>query len=256
MSTDDAVAGMPNQINPKDILWGRQGLGANYFGEELIAEAVWEVFEVAELSKLRNFVAFPNAFIGHAFSTYTKPTDDYPELRLKLGLTDRDTHRVMGVGTFGTRYGLAKRDGEPVPERWVFAEEWDVITCACDQRRKTDPDHLPSEQVTHMNNFRVFLTQSKKLIVFACDWSTRDPQPKHYMPFAFTVDSIELLRVFDLTKEGVGDFCSEFDANAGLALLCGFNLQLQSTNYQVRQELEENEKAEAMAKALLARIKS
>jgi hypothetical protein len=253
---------MPNQIYPKDVLWGRQGLGPDYYGPDLIAEALWEVVKAAELNKLRNFVPFLGAFMEQFLRTDWRVSGNsrsYPceKIELSSKVSEYDLEYVSGVGIFGTRYGVARRDDMsemPSPHRWLWEQEWALITHACDNRRKSEPDHLPSEQIVSMNNLRVFMSRSRKLIVFACNWRTETPRPDCYLPSTFNVDLIELRHAFDLTKEGIQEFCQEYGANAGLAVLYGFSLQLQSSNYRVRKELEENEKAEVMAKELLARI--
>lgn len=265
MSTDKAAAGMPNRIIPKEVLWGRQGLGPDYYGPDLIAEALREVFNTAELDRLRNFTSFHGAFMDHAFRTgwrVSESTRYYPcdEIKLHPEVTEFDLKEVIGVGIFGTRYGLAEREDKsvrPSPHRWVSSEEWDLITYACDERRKSEPGHMPSEQVTHMSNHRVFLSRSRKLIVFTCHWRADRLLPESYLPTSFTADQIESWPdIFDITPQGLHRFCESLGASAGSALLNGFTLQLQSSNYQVRQELEKNEKAEAMAKTLLSRIKT
>ncbi len=252
---------MPNIIDPREVLWGRQGLGAAYFGVELIAEAIWEVFNAAELGRLRNLVPFPGAFLDHHFQRDWRPSETchsypYMDIELTSNISEHDLECVCGVGVFNTRYGLVKREDTAslAAHRWVSSEEWDLIKYASIIKRKTEPDHMPSEQVVCMNNHSIFLSRSRKLIVFTSEWEAWRLGLELYLPSVFTVKEIVLRDVFDLTEEGILNFCQIFGGSAGAQLLDGLGLQLQSTIHQVRKELEKNEKAHEMASLLRLRI--
>ncbi len=261
MSTDNATVGIPNHIDPKKVLWGRQGLGPDFFGPTVIAEAIWQVFKTAELQYLHNFVPFLGAIVEQTFEKswrVSSTTRSYPCNNIKLNplITEYDLENVCGVGMFGTMYGLVPRsDSTQLIIEYVAEQEWKRETLLCDDRRKSEPEHMPDDQILGMRNERIFLTRSRKLAVFYCDWYTETPRPDDYYPSSYTINEMELRSVFELTPEGILDFCNWYGAEAGLALLQGFDLQLQSTNYRVREKLKENEKAEAMAKSLLARIR-
>lgn len=257
MSTDNTAAGMPKTIDPKEVLWGRQGLGPGYFGPELIAEALWEVLNTTELLRLRNFAPFLNAFVRHSPSDCRVNSIGLAEINSKFQEQHGGLEWLLGVGSFGTSYGLVSRQwvsGTRWTPHWVTKEEWDQVTQASDETRKSQQDYLPPEQVERMINERVFLSRKSKLVVMRCVYKASGLNPEGYLPYAYLVEYIDVHDGFDLTQEGVLAFCQKFGARAGAALLEGLSLQLQSTNYQVRQELKANEAAEAMAKRLLTRI--
>jgi hypothetical protein len=266
MSTDAAVAEM-SEIEKKEILWGREGFGPEYFGDQLVGEALEEVVSAIDFSKLRGFMPFARAFsYGHL----------HPELRIEEGshpcmdpemwmnedqrmsLTSSDLARVWGLGCFEVKYGLISRDCKsqiPLVAEWVSEKQWQQIEENNDAWRKKDPQKMPEYQVAHVKYLLPMLTATRKLFILKVTLVALKLQPKIYNPCYFRPTALDLRCCESIkAKNDAEAICLVAGATAGAAVLYGLFMMLRSSNYQVHQELEQNERAYALADRLTHRI--
>jgi len=265
MSPDETLAGMPMEIR-KEILWGRTGLTAGFFGPELIAEALCEVLRKMDLSTMEGFVRFDEAFRSHPFGLdnivvevaagclslphWSNP--DGANLSL-LGLG-----HVWGIGTFGAAYGLVCRSATEMPPtgevgQWLPKPAWDEATRHIDSSRLEESGKMPMWQISHMRTKRVFLTQGGQMFVVEVEWEAVELAPKVYKPNRFQATKVTFRSSYGTwdQKDSL-EFVTSHGLKAGMAVLSGLQLALQSSNHRLRETLKTNERAEAILVRLLA----
>lgn len=267
MSTDTSLAGMPTETR-KEILWDRNGLPAEFYGPELIAEALFEALKTMDCSTMKGFVPFNQALRKHRFgldntivegaADVISPPRWFNPSGVNLNLLDLE--RVWGVGTFDTKYGVIGRCETSIPsgdetECWLAKSEWDDDTRQNDISRVSKPDQMPSWRISHMRAKRVFLSQSGRIVVVDIECEAVKLAPQAYRPKHFRVGKI----IFDSRyganhKESILRFLTDHGLKAGVAVMSGLKLALQSSNYCIREALEPNEKAEKMLDGLLAQV--
>ncbi len=260
MSKDKTVAGMPKDKR-QEIMWGRGNFDPNFFGPNLIAEALHQVLHTADLKHMRNFTALANAFAQVYTTSWQRgirgtssiSNKDFPKQQYSL-------EKSCSVGSYNEKFGLTSRDvsSDIVPlDEWLSPKEWDERQ----RQRRADSDclygpGLPLQQVAILRARQVLLTHNKHLVIFNVNlYPSGGLWPNVLTPVKFSLGQAELYKVYDLRKESIKRFCEEEGSRAGVAVLKGLTLHLQSSNYQVLQELQNNQKAQSVAEGLLSRIR-
>jgi hypothetical protein len=275
MSTDTTLTGM-SQNDKKEILWGRPGSEADFFGVDLLAEAIGEVIsKMSNFDRLRNFVPFDDAFCKHTLTTDIRiDSDGYTCFESSLWrdrsrgrLSSIELCRVWGLGVFAIEYELIDRHHTEIPDdlithgSWVSKQEWDDEISIIEEMRKSTPDAMPQQQIAGMVCKRLFLTQSGKLFVADVELKPVKLVPSvyyvhKYHPTDFKLEGVYGLRDDSDAQLSLQDLMTQFTLEAGTGLLTGLSLMLQGSNYRVQDELDHNLEAEQVAKALLTRIKT
>lgn len=269
MSNETTLAGMPTKTR-NEILWGRKGLPAEFYGKELIAEALFEALKTMDRSTMHGFVSFNEAFRSHHFGVDSNVVDakdgsihpsnwhnpDGANISV-LGLK-----HVWGIGSFGTEYGIehrsitAKPALEDIREWWTTAELQDAIEVN-NARRSQGFDEMPHWQIVFMRTKRVFLTKFGRLFVVEVEWEAVTLAPQVYKPNRFRAEQVNFNSLYNVRqKSDIEEFVKDHGLKAGTAVLYGLKLALQSSNYRLREALKPNEKTEAMLSGLLSQISS
>lgn len=267
MSNETTLAGMPTKTR-NEILWGRKGLPAEFYGPELIAEALSTVLQKMDLSTMDGFVHFNEAFRGHHFgldnivieavADCISPPRWFNPDGVNLNLLGLEL--VWGIGTFGTEYGLVWRSLDEVPEDfvpqdWLEKAAWEQMVRENEADRFSVHDQMPAWQISHMRTKRVFLTQSGRMFVVEVEWKAGKLAPQVYKPNRFQVTKVTFISLYGAwQKKDTLEFLSDHGPRAGVAVLSGLQLALQSSNYRLREALKTNEKAEKKVLELLARV--
>jgi len=261
MSPDETLAGMP-MYKRQEILWGRGGLSAGFFGHKLIAEALCEVSWKMNLSTMDGFVHFDKAFMSHPFGLdnivvevaadcLSPPHWSNPggaDLSL-LGL-----EHVWGIGTFGAEYGLVRRSATEMPPvgevgRWFPKPAWDGSF------RHKGRKEMSVWQISHMRTRRVFLTRHGMMFIVEVEWEANKLDPEVYKPKRFRATKVTFQSSYDIcSRKDTLEFVTSHGLKAGMAVLSGLQLALQSSNHRLRETLKTNEKAEAILVRLLAQV--
>lgn len=263
MSTDAHLAGMPTEQR-NEILWGRQGLPTEFFGPELLTEALFTVFSKIELSTMRGFIPFETAFTKHHFGLDNLVIEVIDECTARRNIhgDDRVNHKlftldmVWGIGTFGVSYDVVPRSPNASSEtKKVTRPEWEEIVRQNNERRKTFPDAMPEWQISAMQTKRIFLCKNGYMVVFEVDWQATKLSPEGYKPMRFQVTKVTYSTVHDTRdKCSWHDFLTNHGLRAGRAVLFGLEMALKSSNYQLQEALEPNIKAERIVHAIRKRI--
>jgi hypothetical protein len=268
MSTDTALAGMPTNKR-KEILWSRKGLPPEFFGEDLIAEALFEALQTMDRSTMDGFVHFTEAFRKHRFgldNIVIEAADGCISPSCWLGrdevnLSLLGLEHVWGIGTFDTEYGIEDRSVKTMPalediQEWWTAAKLDEAILA-DKHRYMSFGGMPRWQVSHMKTKRVFLTQSGQVLVIDVKWEAAELDLVAYRPTHFRCMTVTFSSLYNAQRiDSILRLMNDYSLQALMAVLYGLKLALQSSNYRLRKELEPNEKAEKMLAGLLAQANS
>ena len=267
MSQDTPLAGMPTKTL-NEIFWGRKGLPVEFYGSELIAEALFEALKTMDRKTMDGFVHFNEAFQKHRFgldnivvesaADCISPPRWFNPDGVNLSLLGLE--HIWGIGTYGTEYGQVWRSVTEMPAeneigQWVTKSKWDEVTCQNDVVRVEKSEQMPLWQISHMRTKRVFLTQNGRMFVVTVEWEAVKLAPEVYKPNRFRATKVTFQSLYSVRHTmDILEFVIDHGLNAGLAVLSGLKLALQSSNYRLREALEPNEKAEEMLAGLLSRV--